>query len=136
MADELLLEIVTPEEMVFSNQVEDVYIPGAEGVFGGLINHAPLLSAIKTGELHFHRDGKETSYAVGEGYAEVVSDRVTVLVETCDRADRIDIDKVRQKKEELEKRVAELQKDTPEAEKAKVELALAETRLKVAEMGK
>ncbi len=136
MADELLLEIVTPEQMVFSNQVEDVNIPGEEGAFGVLINHAPLLSAVKTGELHFNRDGKETSYAVGEGYAEVVSDRVTVLVETCDRADRIDIDKVRQRKEELEKSLAELEKDTPEAEKAKAELTLAETRLKVAEKSK
>lgn len=134
MSEELLLEIVTPEEMVFSNQVEDVYIPGEEGAFGVLANHAPLLSAVKTGELHFNRGGKTTYYAVGEGYAEVVSDRVTLLVEICDRADRIDKDTVRKQKDELESRLAGLTKDDDaEIEKVKAELTLAETRLKVAE---
>lgn len=134
MAEELLLEMVTPEEMVFSNTVEEVYIPGEEGAFGVLINHAPLLSAVKTGELHYIRGGKTVYYAVGEGYAEVVGDRVTLLVETCDRADRIDTDKVRRQKEMLEKRLDELSKEEEaEIEKVKAELARAETRLKVAE---
>ena len=133
MADELLLEIVTPEEMVFSDEVEDVYIPGVEGAFGVLIGHAPLLSAVKPGELHFRREGKETSYAVGEGYAEVTGKRATVLVEICDRADRIDTAAVRQQKEAAEAKLATLDKEDSGYDKVKGEVEMAEIRLKVAE---
>lgn len=133
MADELLLEIVTPEEMVFSDEVEDVYIPGVEGAFGVLIGHAPLLSAVKPGELHFRREGKENNYAVGEGYAEVTGKRATVLVEICDRADRIDTAAVRQQKEAAEAKLAKLEKEDSEFEKVKGEVEMAEIRLKVAE---
>ncbi len=133
MADELLLEIVTPEEMVFSNEVEDVYVPGEEGAFGVLIGHAPMLSAVNHGELHFHRSGREIFYAVGEGYAEVTSERVTLLVETCERSDRIDADKVKRRKEELEKKLDGLAKDDSEVEKIKAELEMADIRIKVSE---
>lgn len=135
MADELMLEIVTPEEMVFSNEVEDVYVPGEEGAFGVLKGHAPMLSAVRPGELHFHRGGRELFYAVGEGYAEVTSERVTLLVETCERADRIDADKVKRRKEEVEKKLAGLAKDDSEVEKLKAELEMADIRLKVSEKG-
>ncbi|HET56847.1 MAG TPA: F0F1 ATP synthase subunit epsilon [Deltaproteobacteria bacterium] len=133
MADELLLEIVTPEEMIFSNEVEDVYVPGEEGAFGVLIGHAPMLSAVRPGELHFHRGGRELFYAVGEGYAEVTSERVTLLVETCERADRIDADKVKRRKEELEKKLDGLAKDDSEVEKIKAELEMADIKIKVSE---
>ncbi|MDD5475885.1 MAG: F0F1 ATP synthase subunit epsilon [Syntrophales bacterium] len=133
MADELLLEIVTPEEMVFSNNVEDVNIPGEEGAFGVLIGHAPLLSAVRPGGLHYTRDGKETHHAVGEGYAEVTNQRVIVLVETCERSDRIDAVKAREQKEAAEARLASLDKDDKEFEKVKAELNMAEIRLKVSE---
>ncbi len=133
MADELLLEVVTPEKMVFSDKVEEVTIPGVEGHFGVLIGHAPLLSAVKCGELDHLKGSKKTYYAVGEGYAEVTGEKVTVLVETCERADQIDTDKVRREKEEAESQLARLGKEDSEFEKASTELNRAEVRLKVAE---
>jgi len=84
MADELNLEIVTPEKMAFSGKVEQVTIPGSEGQFGVLKGHAPLLSSVDIGELNFTQGGKKPYYAVSTGYAEVASDRVTVLVETAE----------------------------------------------------
>ena len=59
MADELMLEIVTPEKMAFSDVVEEVTIPGSEGEFGVLRGHAALLSSVDTGELNFNKDGKK-----------------------------------------------------------------------------
>ena len=133
MADELLLEIVTPETMAFSDTVEEVTIPGVEGHFGVLIGHAPLLSAVKCGELDHLQGNKKTYYAVGEGYAEVTGEKVTVLVETCERADTIDVEKVRREMQEAESKLAGLNKDDSEFEKVSAVLNRAEVRLKVAE---
>ncbi|MDD5100273.1 MAG: ATP synthase F1 subunit epsilon, partial [Syntrophales bacterium] len=75
MAEELTLEIVTPERMVFSGVVEEVTIPGTEGEFGVLRGHASLLSSVDVGELGFVRDQKKTRYAVNTGYAEVTASK-------------------------------------------------------------
>jgi len=133
MADELMLEIVTPETMAFSDTIEEVTIPGVEGMFGVLIGHAPLLSAIQCGELDHLQNNKKTYYAVGDGYAEVTGERVTVLVETCERADTIDVERVQKEKEEAESKLAQLNKDDTEYEKVSAELNRAEVRLRVAE---
>ena len=74
MADELMLEIVTPEKLAFSGKVEDVTIPGTEGEFGVLRGHAALLSSVDIGELNFTKDNKKTFYALNTGYAEVTTD--------------------------------------------------------------
>ena len=87
MADELTLEIVTPEKMAFKGVVEEVTIPGTEGEFGVLRGHASLLSSVDVGELSFTQDHKKTCYAVNTGYAEVTASKVTVLVETAERSD-------------------------------------------------
>ena len=68
MADELMLEIVTPEKTVFNGGVEEVTIPGVEGEFGVLMGHESLLSAVKFGELNFTKDNKKSYYAVNTGY--------------------------------------------------------------------
>ncbi|MCX7635045.1 MAG: F0F1 ATP synthase subunit epsilon [Syntrophales bacterium] len=133
MADELLLEIVTPDKLAFSDKVEEVTIPGSEGEFGVLRGHASLLSSIQIGELSFTKDNKKTYYAVNTGYAEVLASKVTVLVETAERADFIDRDEVRKVKEELEARIAKMTKEDPDYEKVRASLTMAETRLKVAE---
>ena len=71
MADELTLEIVTPERVTFRGVVEEVTIPGTEGEFGVLKGHAPLLASVDYGELSFLQDHTKTRYAVHSGYAEV-----------------------------------------------------------------
>jgi len=135
MADELMLEIVTPEKMAFSGKVEEVTVPGSEGEFGVLRGHASLLSSVDVGELNFTKEGKKTYYAVSTGYAEVTSGKVTILIETAERSDMIDKDRARRAKEIAESKLAKTSKDDPEFEAAKTSLVRATTRLNVSEKG-
>ncbi len=133
MSDELMLEIVTPEKMAFSGNVEDVTIPGTEGEFGVLRGHEALLSSIEIGELNFTKDGKKSYYAVNTGYAEVTSNKVTILIETAERSDSIDKDRARKAKEVAEARLAQLVKEDNEYEKVHLALLRAIVRISVAE---
>jgi F-type H+-transporting ATPase subunit epsilon len=133
MADELMLEIVTPEKVAFSDKVEEVTIPGAEGEFGVLVGHAALLSAVKFGELNYTKSNKKTYYAVNTGYAEVTAHKVTVLVETAERSDMIDVTRATQAKEIAKEKLSKLSKEDPEFEKAEKALEHAEIRLKIIE---
>jgi F-type H+-transporting ATPase subunit epsilon len=133
MADELMLEIVTPEEMAFSDTVEEVTIPGSEGEFGVLIGHVPLLSAVKYGELNFTKDNKKTYYALSSGYAEVTDVKVTLLVESIERADQVDVEEAKKEKEEAEAKLSGMNKDDADFKKVSDALNRAEVKLKVAE---
>jgi len=138
MADELMLEIVTPEKMAFSGSIEEVTLPGTEGEFGVLSGHAALLSSVDIGELSFTKDNKKTYYAVNTGYAEVsyaevTGSKVTVLVETAERSDLIDKERARRAKENAEGKLAKLSKDDVEFESARIALIRAMTRINVSE---
>lgn len=133
MADELMLEIVTPEKMTFSGNIEEVTLPGTEGEFGVLWGHAALLGSIDIGELSFTKDSKKTYYAVNTGYAEVTGTKVTVLVETAERSDMIDKERARRAKENAEGKLAKLPKDDVEFESARIALIRAITRINIAE---
>ncbi len=133
MADELVLEIVTPEQMAFSDEVSEVTIPGNEGEFGVFAGHAALLSAVNFGELQYTKDNKKTYYAVNTGYAEVTSRKVTLLVESAERSDMIDKERAKKAKEIAEQKLSKMSKDDPDHEKIKIELEKAEKRLKIAE---
>ncbi|MEN6320565.1 MAG: F0F1 ATP synthase subunit epsilon [Syntrophaceae bacterium] len=133
MADELMLEIVTPEKLAFSGKVEDVTLPGTEGEFGVLRGHAALLSSVDIGELNFTKENKKTFYALNTGYAEVTADKVTVLVETAERSDLIDKERAKRAKENAEGKLSKMSKDDVEFETARIALARAITRISVAE---
>ena len=133
MADELMLEIVTPEKMAFSDKVEEVTIPGTEGEFGVLKGHEAFLSSVDIGELNFLKDGKKTYYAVNTGYAEVTSSKVTVLVETAERSDQIDKERAMKAKDRAETRLGQLTKEDAEFEIMRAALARAIARISVAD---
>jgi F-type H+-transporting ATPase subunit epsilon len=135
MADELMLEIVTPEKLAFSGKVEEVTVPGSEGEFGVLRGHASLLSSIQIGELSYTKDNKKVCYAVDTGYAEVLSSKVTILVEGAERSDMIDKDLARKAKADAEARLAKMAKEDQDYEKVKAAVTRAEMRLRVAEKG-
>jgi len=135
MADELMLEVVTPEAMVFSGNVEEVTIPGSEGEFGVLKGHASLLSSIDVGELNYTKEAKKTHYAVSSGYVEVTGTKVTVLIETAERSDMIDKARAQRAKENAESKLAKISKDDEEYEYLRAALYRAITRLSVAEKG-
>jgi len=133
MADELMLEIVTPEKMAFSGKVEEVTIPGTEGEFGVLRGHEAFLSSVDIGELNFIKDSKKTHYSVNTGYAEVTANKVTILIETAERSDYIDKNRAQKAKDNAEARLAQIDKDNVEYEKVRTALARAIVRISVAE---
>jgi len=133
MADELMLEIVTPERMAFSGKVEEVTIPGSEGEFGVLRGHTPLLSFVDIGVLNFTQENKKTYYAVNTGYTEVTAQKVTVLVETAERAGNIYVERAKRAKGRAEERLAKMSKEDVDYEKARAALLRALIRISVSE---
>jgi F-type H+-transporting ATPase subunit epsilon len=91
VADRLLLELVTPERLVLSEQVDEVRIPGVLGELGVLPGHTPLLTALGTGQVAFTKEGRESRLALQGGFAEVLPDRVTVLARVAELPKEIDV---------------------------------------------
>lgn len=90
MAGTLRLEIVTPEATAYSEEVEMVTLPGAEGELGVYPNHVPLLTTLRPGELRVLKGGRESFLAVGEGFVEIRGDGVSVLTDLALEASTID----------------------------------------------
>lgn len=86
---ELHLEIVTPERLVFDGSVDQVTIPGADGQFTVLKDHAPLFSSIVMGGLYYLKAGHRVQYVVNTGFVRVFRNHVTVLVDTAEKGDVI-----------------------------------------------
>ena len=102
----LTLEIVTPDRALVAEQVDEVQLPGAEGYFGVLPGHTPLLASLQVGEL-WYRIGQEKFYlAVAFGFVEVLPDRVTVLAQIAERAQDIDVARAEAAKKRAEEQVA------------------------------
>ena len=93
MQNALHLEVVTPEKIVVSEDVEYVSAPSVEGDFGVLPNHVPLLAALKIGNIMYRKDGLNHYVFVSDGLAEVFNNKVTILAEVSEQAQ--DIDKAR-----------------------------------------
>jgi F-type H+-transporting ATPase subunit epsilon len=91
MADKLTLEMVTPYKKVLSEEVDEITAPGFVGELGLLPGHTPLLTTLRVGELSYKRGSEQFHVAVNWGYLEVADDKVTVLVDTAEKADEIDL---------------------------------------------
>src|SRR5204862_7110745 len=87
----LKLEIVTPEEKIYSDDVDMVTLPGTEGELGVYLKHVPLLTTLKPGELRIVKDGRETAMAVGEGFVEIKADGVAVLIDMALEPEKINL---------------------------------------------
>jgi len=88
----LTLEIVTPEARVYSDTVDNVVIPTVEGEIGILPGHIPLLTQVGAGELRVLKNGKTELLAVGNGFAEIDGDKVSILAESAIAEEKIDVD--------------------------------------------
>jgi len=107
MANTLKLEIVTPEETVYSEDVEMVTLPGVVGEFGVYPGHVPLMTQMVPGEITVLKGGHETYIATGEGMIEVSATRVSVLTDLAVAADRIDEAKAEEARRRAEARLRE-----------------------------
>lgn len=132
MAGKILLEVVTPERQLLSQQVDEVIAPGSEGEFGVLPGHCHFLSTLRIGELRYRIDDQVHHMAVLWGYAEVTPTKVTVMAEVAEKAEDIDVDRAAAKVEEAERRV-QAGGLPSEVKEAQISLEKARLRKKIAE---
>jgi F-type H+-transporting ATPase subunit epsilon len=125
------LQIVSADRSLVNETVDEVEIPGADGYFGVLPGHTPLLALLQVGEL-WYRQGQEKHYlSIAFGFAEVLPDRVTILAQVAEKADEIDAARAEAAKRRAEERVARPTVDM-DAERARISLMKALIRLQVA----
>ena len=126
------LEIVTPEKTVYSGQVNSLQAPGSEGSFGIMAGHMPLLTSLQIGALSFAEEGGgEARMAVSGGFAEVGRERVTILAETAERAEEIDVERAQSSRQRAEERLEDRQKTGVDVVRAQMALSRALNRLRV-----
>lgn len=139
MARTLLCEIVTPERIVYTNEVEMVVAPTIDGEIGILPLHAPLVTVLRPGELRVrYNDNKDVEwFAISGGYLQVHMDKVIVLADDAVHSSTIDVERARQAKELAQKRKEELRgmtaADSEDVDRCDAELKWCEVQMKVAE---
>ncbi len=129
----LLLEIVTPERLAYSDTVDSVQLPGSEGELGVLPHHAPLVSTLGIGELRIRKGGTEESFAIVGGFLQVRPDKVVVMAETADMASEIDLDKAQEARREAERALETGFSEGADLSAARAALQQALLRIRVAE---
>jgi F-type H+-transporting ATPase subunit epsilon len=132
MSDTFQLEIVTPEKKVVDTAATEVQIPGKNGYLGVLPGHAPLITELAVGEIKYRSDGGEQRLAVAWGFAEVLPEKVTILAETAERPEEIDVERARKSKQRAEERLTSGDINV-DVERALNAVQKAETRMEVAE---
>ena len=130
MAGTLRLEIVTPDAVAYSEDVEMVTLPAAEGEMGVYPQHVPVLTQIVPGEIIVRKDGRDHFLAVGEGFVEITGERVAILSDMAMRAENIDEAKAEEARQRAEARLAE-QLDDEEAAMVSAALTHSLAQLKV-----
>lgn len=134
MAENIFLEVVTPQKAVVSEEAQIVVAPGSEGEFGVLSGHTTFLTSLKVGTLRYKdASGKERYLFVNGGFAEVLPNKVTLLAESAERRSEIDVSRAKLAKERAEKRLSASSDDIDLA-RAEVALRRALHRLDIASL--
>lgn len=133
LPESIELIVVTPERQLLRETVVEVTIPGLDGALGILPGHAPLMTELGHGELSYQQGtaSQPISLAIHRGFAEVLPDRVTVLAETAERAEEIDLSRAEAAKARAEKRLASSDSNI-DWDRATVALERAVIRIQVA----
>lgn len=127
------LEIVSPEKVVYSDTALSVSAPGVQGGFQVLYNHASLLSGLEIGQIKIMTGPeKDILIATSGGILEARDNKVTLLVETAERSDEIDVGRAQRARESAERRLTERDSEI-DLERAKFAMRRALNRLRVAE---
>jgi len=136
MADKLKLEMVTPYKQVLSEEVDEVTAPGFIGELGILPDHTPLLTTLTVGELTYKKGNEAFHVAVNWGYLEVEDNTVTVLVDTAERADEIDLARAKAALSRAEEALKTLPAEDKKYRIMEAALQRAVVRIKVAGEGR
>ncbi|HTF57050.1 MAG TPA: F0F1 ATP synthase subunit epsilon [Planctomycetota bacterium] len=130
MARTFRLEIVTPEKIVYSEDVISVVVPAEKGYLGVLAGHAPLLCTIRPGEIRVRREGGEVSFATSGGFMEVTQKKATVLSESAEPPTAIDAARAAEAKRRARERLSNPAKEV-DRDRAQAALERAENRLRI-----
>ncbi len=125
----LHLEIVTPDQIVLDTYVDYVGAPGVDGEFGVLAGHIPLLTALQIGLLYYRIDGKETQVFISGGFAEVAENKISILAQSAEIADNIDVKRAEAALKRAEERLLPLHKNEVDHMRAELALKRAIVRL-------
>lgn len=128
----LHLEIVTPDQKIYSDDVDSVVIPGVEGELGVLPEHVPLMTQLVPGELRVLKGGEEVRMAVGEGFVEIGADKVAVLTDMAVKESEIDEASAEEAIKRAEQAMRDHKMDDEEyaTVKASLQKSLAQIRVK------
>lgn len=126
------LEIITPQRTVFKGDVKHVKAPGVGGSFGVLYNHTPFLVALKIGVIEIETESGKLWFATCSGFAEVMANKMTILVENAEAAGEIDIERAQRARDRAWKRLHEDVSKDIDVPRAQAALARALNRLAVA----
>jgi F-type H+-transporting ATPase subunit epsilon len=133
MASTIRLELVTPERLLLSEEVDEVILPGYEGEFGVLPEHTQYLAILNIGVLRYRKGNETRRIALGGGFAEVTPERVVVMADTAERAEEIDVERARRARERAEAALKELSLDDETYAKAYAALQRAMVRMATGE---
>lgn len=131
-----LLEIVTPEHVVFSQQVDNVIVRGIEGEFGVLAGHVPLVTPLQVAPIIVKAGSNRTTIAVHGGFIEVQKEKAIILAESAELSQDIDVERARAAKERAERRLANRSRDHIDHRRAELALQRAVTRINVSSKSK
>lgn len=132
-SQKLELEIVTPDRLLFSGEVDEVMVPGSAGYLGILPHHAPLLSELRVGIISFQQERRKTELFCSWGFVEILPNQVSILAEIAEFPDQIDVETARQGKAKAEQLLRSKQPDL-DYRKLVLDLEKADTRIKVAQL--
>ena len=133
MASTIRLELVTPERLLLSEEVDEVVAPGYEGEFGVLPEHTQYLAVLNIGLLRYRKGSETRVLALGGGFAEVTPARVVVMADTAERSEEIDVERARRARERAEAALKELSLDDETYAKAYAALQRAMVRMAAGE---
>ena len=125
------LEIVTAERLVYSEEINILVAPGIDGELGILPRHAPLLTALKPGEIRVVKDGEESFMAVSGGFMEVIGNKVTILADTAEHVEEIDVQRAEEALKLAEEQIAS-RGAASDLERALASIRRSQARIKVA----
>ena len=124
------LDIVTPDKLAYSSEVDEVVLSGVLGEFGVLPGHTPFLSELKVGPMHLRKEGRVEWFALNSGIAEVTPHKVTVLVKTAESQEEIDLKRAEEALKRAEERL-EAKREDIDMLRAEAALQRAVARIKV-----
>jgi len=134
MADQIQLEVVTPERRVLAESVDMVTVPGLGGELGILPGHTPLISQLQTGILTYVQEGKGNPLHVSGGFVEVRDDHVSVLADVAERPEEIDAARAKLSRDRLEKQLNTWNGTEEDFEVARAKLERSVVRLQLASL--